>query len=92
MLRLREEGGCLNTKSSEKEFHCKIPAQRHRQAIDTAEVLGDTVFTEFPFVDGAQPMAADDVTELYLNKTWRPTLVITGIWVLFLMGCCVMLW
>jgi len=40
-------------------------------------VLGDMLYTKFPFVDGAEPMEADRV-ELVLGRTWRPTLTVTG--------------
>ena len=42
-----------------------------------AGVLGDTVFSEFPFVEGGRPMASDNF-ELLLNKTWKPTISYTG--------------
>jgi hypothetical protein len=35
------------------------------------------VFEKFPFVDGIKPMA-DDLTELVLNRTWRPQLSVTA--------------
>ena len=54
-----------------------IPLTRIEQAMRTADVLGDEVFTKFPFADGAQPAVADGV-QLILNRTWRATLSITG--------------
>lgn len=59
------------------EFHVEIPQQRRDQAQVCAETLGDTVYTEFPFVDGVQAMH-DDLAELVLNRTWRPTISYTG--------------
>jgi len=41
-------------------------------------VLGDEVFSKFPFLDGMTPMAGD-LTELVLNRTWRPALSVTGV-------------
>ena len=61
-----------------KELYVEIPAQRVAQAKRTAEILGDAVYAKFPLVDGMQPMAAD-LSELVLNRTWRPALSITGI-------------
>ena len=58
-------------------FHVEIPQQRIDQAKVCAETLGDTVFTEFPFVDGVQAMH-EDLAELVLNRTWRPTISYTG--------------
>lgn len=58
-------------------LHVDIPEQRIEQAGQAAEVLGDTVYDKFPFHDGVQPVT-DDLVELVLNRTWRPTLTITG--------------
>ena len=55
----------------------EIPAQRVEQAKQAAAVLGDEVFTKFPFVEGAEPMARE-LHELILNRTWRATLSVTG--------------
>ena len=48
------------------------------EARGAAAALGDTVFTEYPFPPGVAPMA-NDLTELVLNRTWRPQLAVTGI-------------
>src|SRR5688572_16474148 len=53
------------------ELFVEIPAQRIEQAKRSAQVLGDAVFSKFPFVDGMRPMN-DDLAELVLNRTWRP--------------------
>lgn len=58
-------------------LHVEIPEQRVKEAQVTAGVLGETVFRKFAFVDGARPMHSDPV-ELLLNRTWRPTLSVTG--------------
>ena len=58
-------------------LHVEIPEERMAQAAKVAEVLGDEVYSKFPFLDGMTPMA-DDLTELVLNRTWRPALSITG--------------
>lgn len=60
------------------ELHAEIPAQRRSQAQRSAEVLGDAIFSKFPFVAGMQPIDSD-LTELVLNRTWRPALSITGL-------------
>ncbi len=59
------------------EFHAKIPKERIEQAEKAADTLGDEIFTKFPFVDGTTPMS-EELTELVLNRTWRPALSITG--------------
>ncbi|MFO0748271.1 MAG: M20 family metallopeptidase [Myxococcota bacterium] len=59
------------------ELHVEVPAERLAQARHAARVLGDTVWTKFGLIDGTRPMG-DDETELILNRTWRPTLSVTG--------------
>ena len=60
------------------EFYSQIPADRVTQARRAAAALGDAVYTEYPFAPGVSPMG-DDLTELVLNRTWRPQLAVTGI-------------
>ncbi|MEN1958997.1 M20 family metallopeptidase [Luteimonas sp. MJ246] len=59
-------------------LHVEVPAERLAQARKCAEVLDTAVFDKFPFLPGMTPMS-DDLTELVLNRTWRPALSITGI-------------
>ena len=59
-------------------LHVEVPADRAAQARKVAEVLGTEVYDKFPFLPGMTPMA-DDLTELVLNRTWRPALSVTGI-------------
>lgn len=58
-------------------LYVDIPEGRLAQAAAASKTLGSTVHGEFPWVSGARPMAAD-LTELILNRTWRPTLSVTG--------------
>ena len=58
-------------------FHTEIPEECERQAAQAAEILGRTLFEKFPFHGATQPMACD-LTQLVLNRAWRPTLSITG--------------
>ena len=60
------------------ELHINIPEGRIAQAAASAEALGEVVAGEFPWVKGATPMG-DDRTQLVLNRTWRPTLSVTGV-------------
>ncbi|HEY5971453.1 MAG TPA: M20 family metallopeptidase, partial [Pseudoxanthomonas sp.] len=55
----------------------EIPKERLEQAAKVAGVLGNEVYDKFPFLPGMKPMA-DDLTELVLNRTWRPALSVTG--------------
>lgn len=59
------------------ELHVRIPAVRQEQARAAAAVLGDEVWTKFPFPEGAGPIGTDE-TELILNRTWRPALAVVG--------------
>src|SRR5712691_11241254 len=60
------------------EFYAQIPPERVAQARRAAAALGDLVYSKFPLMPGMAPMT-DDLTELVLNRTWRPQLAITGI-------------
>ncbi len=59
-------------------FHDAIPPDRRVQAAAAAEILGAQVQSEFPWHGGMRP-TTDDRTEMVLNRTWRPTLSITGV-------------
>jgi acetylornithine deacetylase/succinyl-diaminopimelate desuccinylase-like protein len=61
-----------------KELHVKIPAQRVEQAKATAKVLKNDVWSKFPLTSGMKTMGKDNVDKI-LNRTWRPTLSITGV-------------
>ena len=65
-----------------ESFHCEVPAERIEQARATAAILKDEVWKRFPWAcaaDGgsALPTTTDPV-EALLNRTWRPTLSVTG--------------
>jgi len=65
-----------------ESFHCAIPAERAGQARATARILGEEVWRRLPWSCGADggfvlPMVADPEQAL-LNRTWRPTLSVTG--------------
>lgn len=65
-----------------ESFHCAIPADRIEQARATAQILGDEVWKRFPWACGADggptlPTTTEPV-EALLNRTWRPTLSVTG--------------
>ncbi|MDN5923688.1 MAG: M20 family metallopeptidase [Xanthomonadales bacterium] len=73
----RLEDGATGT-IKPKELYCDIPPERVEQAADFVKVMGDEVFKQYPFVDGMHPVSSD-LTELALNRTWKPQLTITGI-------------
>ncbi|MEG3790212.1 M20 family metallopeptidase [Lysobacter sp. CCNWLW3] len=59
-------------------LYVDVPEERLEQARQAAKVLGDAVYDKFPFLPGMQPMASD-LSELVLNRTWRPALSVTGV-------------
>ena len=65
-----------------QSFHCEIPTARIEQTRATAAMLQDEVWKRFPWACGADggatlPTTTDPVQAL-LNRTWRPTLSVTG--------------
>ena len=60
------------------ELFVDIPGERIAQASNAAKVLGNDIFDKFPFLPGMVPMDRD-LTELVLNRTWRPALSVTGV-------------
>jgi len=66
-----------------EDFHCQVPAERVDQARVAAATLGQEVWRRFPWACGADggaslPTTTDPVQAL-LNRTWRPTLSVTGV-------------
>jgi acetylornithine deacetylase/succinyl-diaminopimelate desuccinylase-like protein len=63
-------------------FHCEIPTTRVEQANAAAAVLGAEVWKRFPWACGADGGSVlpttTDPAEALLNRTWRPTLSVTG--------------
>ena len=64
-------------------LHCEIPVERIEQAREAAITLGDEVWKRFPWACGAEGAPAlpttTDPVEALLNRTWRPTLSVTGV-------------
>jgi acetylornithine deacetylase/succinyl-diaminopimelate desuccinylase-like protein len=68
-----------------QSFHCEVPADRLAQAQATAKILGDEIYKRFPWAhydcEGSTAFAlptTTDPVEALLNRTWRPTLSVTG--------------
>ena len=59
------------------ELFVQVPPDRLEQARASAKILGDEVYTKMPLAGGTKPMATD-LTELILNRTWRPQLAVTA--------------
>lgn len=67
-------------------FHCQVPPERIRQAQATAEILGDEIYKRFPWAHAdcagsSQSMlpSTTDPLQALLNRTWLPTLSVTGV-------------
>lgn len=66
-------------------LQCEVPPERLAQARVTADILGEELYQRFPWAqydcEGATrsvlPMTTDPLTAL-LNRTWMPTLSVTG--------------
>jgi len=66
-------------------FHCEVPPERLAQARTTADILGDAVYKRFPWAhydcggatQSVLPTTTDPLQAL-LNRTWMPTLSVTG--------------
>ena len=67
-------------------FHCEVPPERLAQARQTAAILGDEIYKRFPWashdcggsMQTVLPTTTDPVQAL-LNRTWMPTLSVTGV-------------
>jgi len=66
-------------------FHCEVPADRLAQAKATASILGEEVYKRFPWAHydcgGSTTFAlptTNDPLQALLNRTWTPTLSVTG--------------
>lgn len=62
----------------DQRFYVEISDTVLQQAKHAAQLLGTDVYQQFPILPGVLPVT-QDVSELILNRTWRPTLCITGI-------------
>ncbi len=60
------------------ELWVDIPQERIDQARRAGAALGAETYAKFPFVEGMKPVT-EDPFELVLNRTWRPTLSVTGV-------------
>ena len=59
------------------ELFVQVPPDRLEQARASAAILGEEVYTKMPLAGATRPMASD-LTELVLNRTWRPQLAVTA--------------
>ena len=66
-----------------ESFHCRLPTDRAEQVRAAAAILGEQAWKTFPWACGADGAATlpttTDPVEALLNRTWRPTLSVTGV-------------
>jgi acetylornithine deacetylase/succinyl-diaminopimelate desuccinylase-like protein len=66
-----------------QSFHCDVPASRLAEAQAAGAVLKDDVYKRFPWACGADGAFAlpttTDPAQALINRTWKPTLSITGV-------------
>jgi acetylornithine deacetylase/succinyl-diaminopimelate desuccinylase-like protein len=59
------------------ELVAEVPSLRLGQAKAAAQLLGPEFIAEFPLAGGVQPVSTDPA-QLILNRTWYPSLAVTG--------------
>src|SRR6185436_18969639 len=59
------------------ELYVQVPPDRMAQVRASAKILGDEIYTKMPLAGGTAPMSSD-LSELILNRTWRPQLAVTA--------------
>src|SRR5262249_48373027 len=58
-------------------FHAEIPTERLEDAERLVEILDEEIYRNLPLLPGVEPVIKN-AKELYLNRTWRPALSVTG--------------
>lgn len=74
LSRLEEEG---TGRILPPQLHVRIPTERIEQARRAAQAVGDALYTKFPLEKRTRPIDGN-LTELVLNRTWRPALSVIG--------------
>ena len=67
----------LNSGKIIDKFRVSVPPKRYEETYRVMEIMGEKAISDFPFVEGAQKVSEDTIT-LMLNRTWEPTLTVTG--------------
>lgn len=60
------------------ELSVPVPDERAQQATEAASILGQGWTSRFPWRGSTQPVS-NGLSDLILNRTWRPQLSVTGI-------------
>lgn len=67
----------VNTGRVIDKFRVSIPPKRYEETYRVMELMGEKAVADYPFVEGAEKVA-EDIFTLMLNRTWEPTLTVTG--------------
>lgn len=59
------------------ELYVQVPPARIAEAREAAKTLGEAVYSKLPFAGTTKPISSE-LSELVLNRTWRPALAVTG--------------
>jgi len=60
------------------ELFADIPDKEVQYARDLSKVLGKSLYQDWPLIEGMKPVS-EDLPTLLINRTWQPTLCITGV-------------
>lgn len=59
------------------DLHVAVPENRINSAKAMANLCGDAIWQQYPWVAGARPLERDNA-QLILKRTWQPALSVTG--------------
>ena len=60
-----------------RDLHCEIPDASREHARRAADILGEGLFSHYPFAEGVRP-EREDPFQAILHQTWEPVLAVTG--------------
>ena len=68
-----------NSKTGEvnEKLQVNIPSNAYEQLEKLADFMGEDIINKFPFHNNTKSTKSD-IFQALLNKTWRPTVSITG--------------
>ena len=61
-----------------EDFQTETPDWKRAEAVLMAQTQGTSLYDKFPLHPNVQVMNQDNLEELYINNTWKPSLSITG--------------
>jgi len=61
-----------------EDLQVPVPDWRQKEADYIAAKYGESYYTKYKMHEGVEYVGQDNIPEMYLNKTWRPNLSVTG--------------